>query len=253
MIRRRHGALAASLSLHGLALLALVWLSQSIALPRPPTEPSIALVFAPAPAHVDAPPTPAEPSTAEPPPMEQTVPQPARPEPKAEEATPAIPQPEPNIQETTPTVPQPEPKMETTAPAIPQHAPQQHPPSLRTAAARPSVEVTRPAAAPLTTPAAVSMAPLTPAHPVAGMESDRPPSYPEIARRRGQQGRVVLHVNVSAEGMPIAVTVAESSGYATLDTAALAAVQQWRFVPASRGGMPIPALAEVPVRFRLTE
>ncbi len=63
----------------------------------------------------------------------------------------------------------------------------------------------------------------------------------------------MLHVNVSAEGMPIAVTVAESSGYATLDTAALAAVQQWRFVPASRGGMPIPALAEVPVRFRLTE
>ena len=104
-------------------------------------------------------------------------------------------------------------------------------------------EVTRPAIAPLTTPAAVSMAPLTPAHPVAGMESDRPPVYPEIARRRGQQGRVVLHVNVSAEGMPVAVTVAESSGYASLDTAALAAVQQWRFVPATRGGTPVPAVS----------
>jgi len=85
------------------------------------------------------------------------------------------------------------------------------------------------------------------------MESDRPPVYPEIARRRGQQGRVVLHVNVSAEGMPVTVTVAESSGYTSLDAAALAAVQQWRFVPATRGSTPVPAVAEVPVRFRLTD
>lgn len=85
------------------------------------------------------------------------------------------------------------------------------------------------------------------------MPSDRPPIYPENARRRGQQGHVVLHVDVSADGVPSAVTVAESSGYASLDAAALTAVQQWRFVPATRGGVPVPAVAEVPVRFRLTD
>ena len=42
-----------------------------------------------------------------------------------------------------------------------------------------------------------------------------------MARRRGQQGRVALQVNVSAEGMPVTVSVAQSSGYASLDAAAL--------------------------------
>jgi protein TonB len=93
---------------------------------------------------------------------------------------------------------------------------------------------------------------MSPAHPVAGMESDRPPAYPETARRRGEQGRVILQVNVSADGLPVTVSVAESSGYPVLDAAAQAAVQRWRFVPATRGGASVPAVAEVPVRFRLT-
>ncbi|HME23218.1 MAG TPA: energy transducer TonB [Acetobacteraceae bacterium] len=239
MIRRGHSALAVSLLAHGLTLLALIYLMQRVVLPTPPPETSIALIFAPMPTQVEATPAPAEPSIAEPPPVEQAAPSPAPPEPRAEEAAPAIPQPEA--------------KMEATAPAIPQPAPIEHPVPRHMAAARPPVQVTRPAIAPLSTPAAVSLAPLAPAHPVAGMESDRPPVYPEIARRRGQQGRVVLHVNVSAEGMPVTVTVAESSGYTSLDAAALAAVQQWRFVPATRGSTPVPAVAEVPVRFRLTD
>jgi protein TonB len=106
---------------------------------------------------------------------------------------------------------------------------------------------------PSATPAAVAVAPLLPAHPVAGMESDRPPVYPETARRRGQQGRVLLQVNVSAEGLPVTVSVAQSSGYPSLDAAALTAVQRWRFVPATRAGAPVAASAEVPVRFRLLE
>jgi protein TonB len=97
------------------------------------------------------------------------------------------------------------------------------------------------------------MGPLLPARPVAGMESDRPPAYPESARRRGQQGRVLLQVNVSTDGLPVTVSVAASSGYASLDAAAVTAVEQWRFVPATRGGTPVAAVAEVPVRFRLTD
>jgi protein TonB len=102
-------------------------------------------------------------------------------------------------------------------------------------------------------PSTPETAPVLPARPVAGMESDRPPDYPEIARRRGQQGRVLLEVNVSAEGTPVSVAVAQSSGYPSLDAAALSAVQRWRFVPATRGGNPIAAVAAVPVRFRLAD
>ena len=224
--------------MHGLTLLALIYLMQRVVLPTPPPETSIALTFAPALTQADATPAPAEPAVAEPPPAEQAAPSPAPPEASAKDAEPSIPRPEP--------------KLEATAPAMPQPAVARLP-SRHVAAARPPAPVTRPESVPLSTPAAVSMAPLAPAHPVAGMESDRPPVYPEIARRRGQQGRVVLHVNVSPEGMPVAVTVAESSGYASLDAAALAAVRQWRFVPATRGDTPVPAVAEVPVRFRLTD
>lgn len=96
-------------------------------------------------------------------------------------------------------------------------------------------------------------APLIPARPVAGMESDRPPAYPELARRRGEQGRVVVKVDVSAEGSPLEVSVAQGSGFAVLDAAALGAVKQWRFVPATRGGTPVAAVAQVPIRFRLAD
>jgi periplasmic protein TonB len=256
MIRRRHTALAASLLAHGLALLTLIYLMRSAVLPAPPAETSIALIFEPLSTPVEATPAPeapAVPSVAEPPPVEQAAPSTAQPEPMAEQPAPAISRPEPVTEEVAPTIPQPEPKLETPAPAIPQPAPMAHPPPRRLAAAHPPVQGTQPAIAPLATPAAVSIAPLVPAHPVAGMESDRPPVYPEIARRRGQQGRVVLQVSVSAEGMPVAVTVAESSGYASLDAAALTAVQRWRFAPATRGGAPVPAVAEQTVRFRLTD
>ena len=83
------------------------------------------------------------------------------------------------------------------------------------------------------------------------MESDRPPVYPAMARRRGEQGRVVLRVSVAAGGTPAQVAVGQSSGFPSLDDAAMDAVRQWRFVPATRDGQPVPAVAEVPILFRL--
>ncbi len=274
-IRQRHIALALSLFAHGATLLALVYLLHRVVLPAPSPETSIAMVFAPMSAPVDATPTPAGPPIAEPLPVEQAAPLPAELEPKEEQAAPAIPQPvqqaaqlpaepEPKAKQAAPAIPQPveqeaplpaesKPKVEQAAPAIAAPVPVQRPAPRQMAAARPSAQASRPAAASLSAPAAVAIAPLLPAHPVAGMESDRPPAYPEMARRRGQQGRVLLQVNVSAEGRPVTVAVVETSGYESLDAAALTAVQQWRFVPATRGGTPVPAVAEVPVRFRLTD
>lgn len=129
------------------------------------------------------------------------------------------------------------------APASVPARPRPSAPQPRMATAAPSQFAVQPTEAP---PA------LIPARPVAGMESDRPPVYPESARRRGEQGRVMLRVDVSAEGLPLDVNVAEGSGFASLDAAALGAVRQWRFIPASRGGTTVAATAQVPIRFRLS-
>jgi periplasmic protein TonB len=93
--------------------------------------------------------------------------------------------------------------------------------------------------------------PLIPPRPVAGMETNRAPAYPEIALRRHEVGRVMLRVSVSAHGQPLEVDVAETSGFPILDSAALSAVRQWRFVPAMQAGTPVAAIAEVPVRFQI--
>ncbi|NIM28335.1 MAG: TonB family protein, partial [Gammaproteobacteria bacterium] len=63
-----------------------------------------------------------------------------------------------------------------------------------------------------------------------------PPDYPWTARARGHQGRVVLSVWVSAAGLAERLAVLHSSGYASLDRAAMEAVERWRFRPARRAG-----------------
>ncbi len=78
------------------------------------------------------------------------------------------------------------------------------------------------------------------------------PVYPSAARRRGQQGVVMVTVEVDADGATLRVSLQHSSGYAVLDTAALNAVRHWRFTPAHRAGRAVRAAVQVPIRFRLT-
>lgn len=77
------------------------------------------------------------------------------------------------------------------------------------------------------------------------------PAYPPASRRLGEEGKVVLRVHVSAEGRPTAIELKGSSGFARLDAAARAAVEQWRFVPARRGDEVIAAWVLVPIVFSL--
>ncbi len=77
------------------------------------------------------------------------------------------------------------------------------------------------------------------------------PAYPPAARRQGQQGQVMLRVQVEPSGHPARVEVARSSGHRALDRAARAAVERWQFVPARRGEAPVVAWVLVPVRFAL--
>lgn len=84
----------------------------------------------------------------------------------------------------------------------------------------------------------------------ASPRADNPaPAYPYAARLRGQQGRVLLQVEVLSSGDAGAVAVAQTSGHESLDRAAQQAVQQWRFHPALRNGQPVTASVQVPVRF----
>jgi protein TonB len=85
----------------------------------------------------------------------------------------------------------------------------------------------------------------------AGYLNNPAPAYPRAARRNGEQGTVTLRVLVSADGGPSRVEVERSSGSNALDAAALEAVKNWRFAPATRAGEPVDGWVIVPVVFRL--
>ncbi|WP_310451904.1 energy transducer TonB [Sulfuritalea sp.] len=77
------------------------------------------------------------------------------------------------------------------------------------------------------------------------------PVYPLVARRLGEQGKVLLRVYVSAAGLAEKVELKTGSGFARLDQAATDAVSRWRFVPARRGDQAFAAWVQVPITFQL--
>jgi periplasmic protein TonB len=105
--------------------------------------------------------------------------------------------------------------------------------------------------APHAAPEAPRPAPITPARFDADYLQNPAPAYPVFSRRQGEQGRVLLAVRVSAEGRAEEVQIKQTSGHPRLDEAALAAVRQWRFVPARRGDEAVAANVVVPITFRL--
>lgn len=79
------------------------------------------------------------------------------------------------------------------------------------------------------------------------------PDYPAIAKSRGWQGKVMLRVQVSAQGLSEAVSVETSSGHDMLDESAVEAVKQWKFIPAKRGETAVASSVLVPIIFTLRE
>jgi protein TonB len=79
------------------------------------------------------------------------------------------------------------------------------------------------------------------------------PSYPQVSRRRGEEGLVVLRVRVLGDGRAGELEVAESSGHRRLDNAALETVRKWRFIPARRGEATMASWLRVPIAFRLED
>ena len=79
------------------------------------------------------------------------------------------------------------------------------------------------------------------------------PPYPLTARRRHQEGLVLLAVQITAQGRAAGITLKQSSGFPILDEAARQAVRDWQFQPATINAQPAASEIEVPVRFKLTE
>jgi len=77
------------------------------------------------------------------------------------------------------------------------------------------------------------------------------PEHPAVARRLRQEGTVVLRLFIDAEGTLDRIEVAKSSGFASLDRAAIEAEKRSRFRPARVGGRAVPCQAEIPYRFDL--
>jgi periplasmic protein TonB len=77
------------------------------------------------------------------------------------------------------------------------------------------------------------------------------PDYPAMSRRAGEEGRVVMKVLVSAEGLADEVQIEKSSGSERLDNAAMHAVKKWRFIPAKKNNQPLSAYVLVPMKFSL--
>lgn len=77
------------------------------------------------------------------------------------------------------------------------------------------------------------------------------PEYPERARQREIEGRVLVSVLVGVDGRVKAAQILESNPPGVFDDVVLAAVNQSSFAPASYRGSPVEAWVNIPFPFRL--
>ncbi len=77
------------------------------------------------------------------------------------------------------------------------------------------------------------------------------PRYPEVARRRGWEGRALFEVLVLKDGRVGELKMVQSSGYRSLDRAARKAIRGWVFKAAESAGSAVDSRVIVPVDFVL--
>ena len=107
-------------------------------------------------------------------------------------------------------------------------------------------------------PATPTAAPPAPAAPKIELPSSNAaylqnpaPAYPAISKRMGEQGKVVLRVFISTDGLPQKIEINQSSGFDRLDRQAQDTVLRWKFVPGKRNGVPEAMWYLVPINFVL--
>ncbi len=84
------------------------------------------------------------------------------------------------------------------------------------------------------------------------METKLEPDYPDMARRARIEGKVILQVVISKAGTVGDITVMrEPAADLGFSEAAIAAVEQWRYRPATQNGRPVDVFITVVVTFSL--
>jgi len=77
------------------------------------------------------------------------------------------------------------------------------------------------------------------------------PRYPELARRAGKEGRVILRILITRTGEVARVLVVGGQDRLGFAEAAVDAVERWRFAPPTVGGKPVDVWCTLPIRFTL--
>ncbi len=162
----------------------------------------------------------------------------------------------------------PEPLPPPPKPVVRKPAPKETAPPIEKAVDVPPVSSEAPATSPITLPARApsqaqaiaesAVAPQPPAPPPvipprfnADYLQNPAPTYPALARRMHEQGKVLVRVLVDVEGAPERVELKASSGFPRLDQSAIETIKNWKFVPARQGDQKVAAWVVVPITFTL--
>jgi protein TonB len=78
-----------------------------------------------------------------------------------------------------------------------------------------------------------------------------PPAYPQISQHLGEQGTVILQVELDESGHVAEAKVKTSSVHARLDKAALDVIKSWRCKPKMENGVAVRTQAVQPFDFNL--
>ncbi|MFO7596769.1 MAG: TonB family protein [Desulfocurvibacter africanus] len=80
-----------------------------------------------------------------------------------------------------------------------------------------------------------------------------PPEYPYGAKRNLIEGKVVVRMLVTSEGIPTNLSVHSTEPAGIFDKAALAAARNWRFKPGRYSGKDVDTWVLLPFNFELTQ
>jgi protein TonB len=79
------------------------------------------------------------------------------------------------------------------------------------------------------------------------------PVYPEMARKKGIEGNVIIQALVDKKGEVVKVKIGKSSGHKLLDKAAAAAAKDIKYSPARQNKQPVAVWVSYKVSFRLDD
>jgi TonB family protein len=79
-----------------------------------------------------------------------------------------------------------------------------------------------------------------------------PCPYPPEAKKQHMEGVTFMRAVITAEGAATEISVTHSSGWSILDEAAVQCFATWRFVPATKDGVPTSSEMKYALRWMLS-